>query len=251
MDMPATTFVPRERLAYDRLLTPPAPGEPFLMDEGYRLCHLPLVNPAHPRAIASVPGKDYRNGRHGRVHSLVAPVPDAALAASPAFLELTRALEGSSFAAKIAWDVAARRAGKLHATLAGSLGAGETPPVPDIAALAAIGPFQLRLEGLFSGNVNRGRLYLEAHPEERAGDNVVHLIQRALGRPPTDLYVIGLHNLTDDLSVAEAAELAALIASWRGRAVAEIVVRELWLLSSTDDLVLDSRVERRIPLSFP
>jgi hypothetical protein len=249
--MPEAVFVPRARLAYDRLLAPPAPGQPFLMDDGYRLRHLPLVAPAHPRAIVSAPGEDYLNGRHRRVHSLVAPIPDAALAASPAFAELAGALRGASFADKIAWDVAAQRAGKLHATLAGALAAGETPPELDAAALAAVGPFRLRLEGLFTGNVNRGRLYLEAHPEERAGENVVHLLQRALGRPTTDLYVVGLHNLTDDLDAAEAADLAALIAAWRGRAVAEIVVDALWLLSSLDDLVLESRVERLISLSSP
>ncbi len=243
-------YVPRTELAYDRLLSPPAPGAPFLLDEGYRLCHLPLVAPGHPKAIASVAGKDYRDGRHGRVHSLVAPVPDAALAGSPAFRALEAALRASAFAGKIAWDVAARRAGKLHATLCGSLGRGETAPAIDAAALSAIAPFRLRLEGLFSGNVNRGRLYLEAHPEWRGGRNAVHAVQAALGRPPTDLYVVGLHNLTDDLDAAEAAELAALIRDWRGRAVAEIVVDALWLLSACDDLVLDSRVERRFQLSL-
>jgi hypothetical protein len=246
--MAPITYTPRERLAYDRLLTPPAPGKPFLMDESYRLAHLPLVNPAHPGVIASAPAKDYLNGVHGRVHSLVAPVPDAALAASPAFRILTEQLRSASFAPKIAWDVAARRAGKLHATLCGSLGAGETPPALDTAALASVGPFRLRLAALFSGDVNRGRLYLEAHPEERGGVNMVHRIQAALGRPATDLYVVGLHNLTDDLTTAEAAELTALIKGWRGRAIAEIRIAELWLLSSLDDLVLDSRIEQRIRL---
>jgi hypothetical protein len=106
----------------------------------------------------------------------------------------------------------------------------------------------VRLEGLFSGNVNRGRLYLETHPEEREGRSAVHIVQEAMGRLASDLHVVGIHNLTDHLTAEEAAELRALMAKWRGAVIAELVVEELWLLSSLDDLVLDSTVERVIRL---
>jgi hypothetical protein len=119
-----TRFVPRGSLAYDRLLAPPAEGEPFLLDDAYRLAHLPLVNAQHPDVVASIPGKDYRNGVHGRVLSLVLPIPDSALADSAGFQALEGDLRSASFAGKIAWDVADRRRGRLHATLCGSLGAG-------------------------------------------------------------------------------------------------------------------------------
>jgi hypothetical protein len=247
------TYVPREALAYDRLLTPPAPGAPFQLDESYRLAHLPLVNPGHPRVILSAPGKDYDHGVHGRTHSLVLPVPDAVLAGSAGWRSLEDALRRASFSGKVAWEMARRRAGKLHATVCGSLAGGDhAPAIPDaaLAALRAVGPFHVRLEGLFSGNVNRGRLYLEAHPEQRNGCNVLHLVQDALGRPLSDLYVVGVHNLMDDLTPDEGAELAAIIRRLRNAPVAEVRVEELWLLSSRDDLVLDSRVERRLQLSL-
>ncbi len=241
-------FVPRDALAYDRLRSPPQEGAPFLLDEAYRLAHLPLVNPAHPDVTSAAPGKDYLNGVHGRVRSLVLPIAWKALAASPAFVALEGQLRSASFASKIAWTIAERRRGRLHATLCGSL-APEDVTDGRIAALAASGRFRVRLEGLFSGNVNRGRLYLETHPEERDGRNVVHRIQEAMGCAPSDLYVVGIHNLIDHLTVEEAADLRAMMARWRGRLVAELTVEELWLLSSVDDLVLESTIERVIRLA--
>lgn len=127
------------------------------LDESYRLKHLPLVAPLHRRVIASRPGLAYEMGRHGRSLSLVLPVPDV-----DHLLEAE--LKAAPFAAKISWDIVARRRGKLHATLCGR-------PIIDRAALAAIGPITVELRGLFSGNVNHGRLYLRLYPEKRGGEN--------------------------------------------------------------------------------
>jgi hypothetical protein len=144
-----------------------------------------------------------------------------------------------------------RRSKKLHATIAGSLGEGEAAPVLSadmLAALADLGPFRVRIQGLFSGNINTGRLYLKVYPEWRNGANIIHSAQRILGRPTTDLYLVGLYNLKDHLTATETAALARIIEQWWTRPLLEMDVTELWLLSSRDDLVLDSRIEQRISL---
>lgn len=213
-------------------------GEGLALDEAYRLAHLPLVAPQHPKAIARLPDKPYDMGRHSKVVSLVLPVPDI-----DHLLEAE--LRAQPFAHKIAWDIAARRRGKLHATLCGA------PVVLDEAqrqALRAVGPITVELRGLFSGNVNLGRLYLRVYPEKRDGENLLARLQRMLGKRWTGLYPVGLHNLIDDLDPQEAAALAALIERWWERPILRWQVDALWLLGSHDDLVLDGGVEETISL---
>jgi hypothetical protein len=244
-------FCTDSELGYDRSRSIFNQGEGFVLDHGYRLAHLPLVNPLHPDVIASVPGKSYAMGLHPRIHSLVLPVSAAELAGSAGFREMEDQLRRSIVAPKISWDIVERRKDRLHATIAGSLGEGEPAPVlpPDaLAALARLGPLRVQLRGLFSGNVNRGRLYLKAYPETCDGQNPFQLIQRLLGRTATDLYVVGLYNLTDHLTPDEATVLAQIIERWWQQDLLEITVHELWLLSSCDDLVLDSRIENHISL---
>lgn len=231
-----------EDLAYLRSRTAFAAGAGMALDEGYRLAHLPLIDPAHPKAIARKDGTHYDNGRHPPVYSLVLPTPD--LPEAPAYRELERDLRQAPFAGKIAWDLVARRRAKLHATVCGSLSTG-TPPAIDPAAreaLARIGPVTMELRGLFSGNVNRGRLYLRLYPERRDGQNALHLIQRALGRPTSDLYVVGIWNLSEDLDAGEAAALAGIMEAWWDRPILRFLAEELWLMGSKDDLVLDSEI---------
>ena len=211
------------------------PGTAFALDEAYRLAHLPLVAPHHPKVIAARPGTSYEMGRHSKVISLVLPVPDIDLL-------LQAELRAEPFAAKIAWDVAARRRGKLHATLCGS------PPVLDRAALAAVGPITVEMRGLFSGNINHGRLYVRVYPEKRGGENQLSRIQRLVGGRETSLYLVGLHNFTDDLDPHEAAALAALIERWWDRPILRWQVDTLGLLAAWDDLVLDGGVEETISL---
>ncbi len=246
----ALAFCDDAMLGYQRSRTAFAPGASFTLDEAYRLAHLPLVAPAHPGVIARRAGTDYEFGRHARIFSLVLPIDDTALRASPAFQALENELRASPFAEKIAWDLLPRRADRLHATICGSWGIGEAPVITpeQRRALVAIGPVSVQLRGLFSGNINRGRLYLRAYPDLRDGRNAFHAIQTAMGRPTTDLYLVGLYNLIDDLDAAETAALAALIErhwesellSWRADA--------LWLLGSYDDLVLDAAVSEALPL---
>lgn len=225
-------------LGYRASLTPFVAGEGFAFDEAYRLAHLPLVAPQHPKVIARKPGRHYEMGRHAPVVSLVLPVPDID--------HLVEAeLKAEPFASKIAWDIAGRRRGKLHATLCNS------PVTLDDAerrALAEIGPFTVEARGFFSGSTNHGRLYLRVYPEKRDGENVLARVQRLLGRRQTGLHLIGLHNLVDDLDAHEAAAFAALIERCWERPILRWQVDAFCLLAARDDLILDSEVVETIPL---
>jgi hypothetical protein len=248
--LPTIVFCPDAELGYERSRTPFQAGEGLALDETYRLAHLPLVAPDHPRVIETREGSSYRMGRHERVFSLVLPVPADALLQSLAYGDLDDEMRAAPFAGKIAWDVLGQRKDKLHATICGSLSTG-TPPVLDQGQrreLTRFGPVSVELRGLFSGNVNRGRLYLRAYPESRDGENVFRQIQRGVGCRETDLYVVGLYNMTDDLDAAEAAALAALIDRWWDRTILRFEIDHLWLMGASDDLVLDSAVEETVPL---
>lgn len=240
-------------LGYERSRTRFAPGQGLALDEACRLAHLPLVAPGHPDVIAARDGAYYDRGRHPRVFSLVLPVPWQALSASVAYQELDRVLRASLFAPKIAWNVAEQRRDRLHATLCGSLAVGqdEAPAITGAQRreLARLGPVHVELRGLFSGNVNVGRLYLRAYPERRDGANLFRQVQRILGRRETDLYVVGLHNLTDGLTGVEASELAQMIEAWWDRPVLRFEASQLWMLWATDDLVLEGGVAEEVPLT--
>jgi hypothetical protein len=242
---------PDDGLGYERSRTRFVPGEGLALDDGYRLAHLPLVAPDHPRVVPSREGTFYAMGRHPRVFSLVLPIPSEALLRSEAYRELDAELRAAPFGGKIAWNLLEQRQEKLHATICGSLAVGDEAPAlseEERRRLGRLGPVHVELRGLFSGNVNVGRLYLRAYPERRNGANMFQELQRALGRRETDLYVVGLYNLTDDLNAAEAKALAGLVERWWDRPILSFQADHLWLLGSTDDLVLDSAVAETIPL---
>jgi hypothetical protein len=247
---PAHVFCEDSELGYERSRTRFTSGEGLVLDETYRLAHLPLVAPDHPRVIRTREGSSYVMGRHERVFSLVLPIPSDLLLRSPAYRELDAAMRVSPFARKIAWDLLDRRKDKLHATICGSLSCGEPPVIDRMQRqeLAQLGPIHVELRGLFSGSVNRGRLYLRAYPESRHGENVFRHIQRSLGCRETDLYVVGLYNMTDDLDADEAAALACLIERWWDRTILRLTVDHLWLMGACDDLVLDSAIAENVPL---
>jgi hypothetical protein len=236
------TFRGDDELGYLRSRTPLGEGEGMKLDQSYRAVHLPLVAPGSPLALPHLPGRPKLvAGRHPTEWSVVLPIDPDALEASAAMGELERELRASSFADKIAWDLLPRRRDVLHATVCG--GYGESPaPEFDPATLAAlrdVGPMEVELRGLFSGNRNVGRLYLRVYPESRAGTNPLRLAQRALGRPQTDLWLVGIYNLLDDLSASEAADLRALLTRWWDVPLLRFTATRLWLLAARDDLVLD------------
>lgn len=219
------------------------PGEGLRFDAAYRLAHLPLVAPNHPAVIPSMPGKDYRNGRYERArYALVAPVPAAALAASDCFRAADDALRSATFAGKIAWDVCARRADRLHATLVSQLYPPDADRViePVADALRALGPITFRLSGPFVGDRNLGRIYFPVYPQQIDGDDAFGRLQEAAGAPRTRFYAVGYYNLTDELDPHEAAELAVLLGRWGPETMAEIPLSHIELHATNDDLVLSS-----------
>ncbi len=243
-------FCGDDDLGYRRSRTALPADETLRLDEPYRLAHLPLVAPDHPGVIARQEGRFYEMGRHPRVYSLVLPIDGAALAGSEPFMRLEGEMRRAPFAPKIAWDILPRRADRLHATLCGTLSTGDAPEIAESVrkTLAGIGPFAVELRGLFSGTVNRGRLYLRAYPEKRGGSNPIHAIQAAFGRPPGDLYLVGLYNLTDDLDAQETAALSDMIERWWDVPLLRWTARELQVMGACDDLVLDAEIEEYLPL---
>ncbi|OJY35818.1 MAG: hypothetical protein BGP06_02935 [Rhizobiales bacterium 65-9] len=245
MNETARAFCDDSELGYRRSRGALTAGEPLLMDDAYRLAHLPLVAPDHPGAVMRRDGAHYDRGRHPRVFSLVIPVDPDALDASPAFKAMDAECRAASFSKKIAWDLIPRRRSRLHATLCGSLAVGE--PAAGLAdglrrRIGQIDSFAIELRGLFSGNINIGRLYLRVYPERRGGANALQVVQQTLGQKATDLYLVGLYNFIDDLAPEETAELKSLIDRWWERPLLRLDVRTLWLLGSCDDLVLDASV---------
>lgn len=253
MSEPArVAFCADDELGYDRSRTRFAAGQGLVLDENYRLAHLPLVAPDHPDIIAARDGTYYDRGHHPKVFSLALPVAWQALSTAAAFRELDDEIRVSPFASKIAWEAMARRRNRLHATICGSLAVGETAPQITQAQrreLTALGPIQVELRGLFSGNVNVGRLYLRVYPERRGGENMLRRVQRALGRRETDLYVVGLYSLTDHLHAAEVSALMRMLERWWDRPILRLAVSHFWLLWAKDDLVLDGAVAEEIPLA--
>lgn len=246
----APAFCDDAELGYLRSRTALPHGASLTLDEPYRLAHLPLVAPAHPGVIARQDGRFYEMGRHPRVFSLVLPIDEVSLAASEPLQRLDEEVRRAPFARKIAWDILPRRSDRLHATLCGTLSTGEAPAI-DVAvraALSRIGPFKIELRGLFSGNVNRGRLYLRLYPESRGGTNPIHAIQTACGRQPGDLYLVGLYNLTDDLDAGETIALSTLIERWWDEPLLRFAATALWVLGACDDLVLDATLPEVLPL---
>lgn len=212
---------------------------------------MPLVAPGHRGVIARKDGTAYDMGRHGRVVSLVLPVPGQLLQEQAAYRVLESELEASPLASKIAWDIVGRRRDRLHATICGSLSSGEALPEIDAdrrRALAGLGPLTIELRGLFSGSINHGRLYLRAYPEKIGEQNVVRQVQRILGCRETNLYLVGLYNLTDDLDAREADALSSLIDRWWDRPILRWQVDTLWMLGARDDLVLDFDIAETIRL---
>ena len=247
---PAPDFVPDTELGYDRSRTRFSDGAGLALDDSYRLTHLPLVAPDHPRIIAADAKSGYAMGRHPLTYSLVVPVPGAALQKSPAYRDLDAELRRTPFAHKIAWDILPLRRDKLHATICPRLSIGEPPHFADSVRheLARIGPIDVELRGLFSGNHNVGRLYFRVYPKRHASANIIKLIQRHCGQRETDLYLAGIYNFIDDLDAREASALKNVIDAWWDRPLLRYRIDHLWLTATNDTLVLDGGIAETLPL---
>jgi hypothetical protein len=248
---PDRTFCRDDEVGYLGSRTLVAPGEALRLDETYRVAHLPLVAPRDPRVVPQSEDGYYRMGRHDRTYSVVLPIPAEALFASAAYRALDAEMREAPFARKIAWPLLPRRRNRLHATLCSNLSIGKPPVIAgaSLDALRRLGPIHVELRGPFSGNRNLGRLYLRVYPEHGASGNVCRAIQRALGRPETELYLVGLYNLVDDLDADETIALAELIERWWERPILRFRTDHLWLLAASDDLVLDGAIEQILALA--
>ena len=121
------SFCRDDELGYEHNRTQLLPGKGLMLDDAYRLAHLPLVAPNHPSVIPTRAGSTYNMGRHDLKYSLVLPIPASALLSSSAYRELERELKAACFAPKITWSLLPQRQGKLHATICGSLSRSEEP----------------------------------------------------------------------------------------------------------------------------
>jgi hypothetical protein len=96
--------------------------------------------------------------------------------------------------------------------------------------------------------VNVGRLYLPVYPQKVGGGNILRRAQSAMNRPLTDMFLVGMWNFVDDLTVHESRALQDMLRAWRGSCVLRARVRQLWMLEASDDLVLDGRIDEVIEL---
>lgn len=219
-------------------------------DKAYRLAHLPLVAPNHPRVIKSQTGFSYNMGRREAVFSIALPLPEDKLFSSAKFQELLHEVKSSSFNHKISWDTFELRKDRLHATVCGSVPLDHPLQInPNIVAkLKSLGPIGIRYQGLFSGNRNVGRLYLRAYPELRNSLNMCHEIQQVFGLSRTNFYAAGIFNLTEELTLEETRDFKALVDRWWDQSFFEWECSELWLIESTDDLVLNGSIAKILSL---
>jgi hypothetical protein len=247
-------LVPESQLLYARSRRRFAPGEALRFDDLYRLAHLPLLDPDHPDVIPWQEGTDYRMGRYETARlSLVMPVDDAQLEASPVFAATQAALLASGVGRKIAWPVMQRRRARLHATLASGFSAER---VPEVLAgvgkvMSGLGPFAVRVGGPMVGDRNLGRIYFPLYPEQRSGVNLLDLLQDAAGARRTCLYLVGYYSLADHLTVGETAELAQILDAHAATTQAVLRITRLWVMQTHDDLALSARVLHEIRGAAP
>lgn len=243
-------FCDDSQLSYDQFQTKFTDGQGLSFDDAYRLAHLPLVAPDHPLVIAKKPGSSYNRGVHDLVYSIAIPIDTDELLSSKAFIKLYTELNTANFSHKLSWENFAQRKNKLHATICSAISTKQAPKIEQrvYQQLRAIGPVSIRVRGLFSGNVNIGRLYLKVYPELRDGTNMCHEIQTIFNSPATDLYVVGLFNFVEELNSSEAQELSDILVLWRDVDIILSRFENLWLLKSRDDLVLDGGIEQLISM---
>lgn len=245
------TYATEDSLGYRRIRAVPDGNDGLVFDETYRTAHLPLIDPGHPAAISASPDGTYRLGRYDSPrHSLVLPVPQRLLEDSPVFRRIEDDVRRGALGSKVAWDVMARRAPLLHATLSAGLDIADAGRLIRAARVhaAAHGGLQFRVGGPLLGQKNRGRIYFPVFPAMAGDRNCFNALQGALGLPLTDVFLLGYYSLKDELDAKEAKALSGILGRYGGSVLAEASCNALWLLSTNDDLVLSGRIAARIAL---
>ena len=234
-------------LGYDSAHRDFSAGDELTLDTNYCRAHLPLINPSHPDAIVIDEGYfmgTYTTNRH----SLVLPVSDERLRQTATFIRIERALRNASFSGKIAWDLLAKRKNLLHATISSGLEHDCTEYVTKaLQSFINAPPYKkYRLGGIFNGPVNTGRLYLKVYPEAVGAGHIFGEIQSLLGLKQTQFFLVGYFNLTDHLDQHETQELSIILDRFRNETFWEDDLKELWLISTQDDLVLSGKITKKI-----
>ena len=178
--------------------------------------------------------------------------PAISCSGSPAYRELNEAHESGAVRPQDRLGSAGQTQGQAACNdLRFALNAESRPCLIDMQRqeLAELGPIHVELRGLFSGSVNRGRLYLRAYPESRKGENVFrqHSAQPGL---PRDRSLCGRPLQPDGRSRCRGGGGARLpdrplVGSARS---CSSTVDHLWLMGACDDLVLDSAIAETVSL---
>jgi hypothetical protein len=222
-------------------------GDELVLDKNYRRAHLPLVNSSHPDVITS--DEDYCMGTYNTPrHSIVLPVSDERLRQTTTFIEIEKALRNASFTNKIAWDLLEKRKNLLHATISSGLNDNCIElAIESLQTFMDTQPVKkYRLGGIFMGPVNTGRLYLKVYPEATGSGHIFGEIQSLLGLKQTEFFLVGYFNLTDHLNQPETIELSEILNRFYNETLWEDELRELWLISTHDDLVLSGEISKKI-----
>ncbi|GAI35923.1 unnamed protein product, partial [marine sediment metagenome] len=88
-----------------------------------------------------------------------------------------------------------------------------------------------------------GRIYFPVFPEDKNGQNAFNRLQDAVGKPCTDIFLVGYYSLLDHLNAQETADLAVILESFATSTLLESVAEEVWLLATNDDLVLSGKIK--------
>lgn len=224
-------------------------GSSLEFDEQYRAAQLPLFAPAHPRVLATLPGRDYRNGSYSRARTSLIIDLASTVREHPLLREVDDRLRASSFRSKVAFDSLAQRMSSLHATIIG-----DVPYVPKLhreavrSVTAEGGVLRPLLHGPFIGGFNVGRIYLPLEFDDPIDAGRITRWNGVFGRASPRLIAVGVWNLSDELSASEAGELAQLIAGWRSPPARLRLDRLSWT-ATHDDLTLRSRQLESITLT--
>lgn len=243
-------FADYSDMKYDEQVKVYDGSEPLAFDTRYRMAQLPLIDGTHPACINEDPDQRYRYGKRAASQSLVIPVDGHALAENIALRTLFRDMRRSPIGDAIMWQMEEMRRGLLHATVCGLLNPSPTGLLPrdQRHALSAIGSFHFKIQGLFVGTFNTGRIYLCLFPELRGGAPVTDMVSAALGAPSTRLLLCGLLNLKRELDQSEAALLTEFCVAHRETVFGIQLCSKVDVLESQDDLVLYSRVLKQVDL---
>ncbi|GAA1370848.1 hypothetical protein [Catellatospora chokoriensis] len=209
------------------------------LDDRYRRRHLPLLHEAPRPRLA---GDDLSPAEYWPpIRSAVIPIDDAALRADAdvaAFLDDLRAALGPA----VWWPGLRLRAGLLHTTLAPGLGPEAALPDGPLAAI------HLVVRGPWLGRFNTGRIYLPVQAADAASARQLEAARVRLAAEHRPL-LAGYLQLTGDVRGERYAALRGLVRRYQARIQVPVTPADLWLMDTMDDLVLRSRVARRVPFA--